>query len=420
MNQSMHKVVVTGCGILSPVGTGIKLFSLSLKNGNSNYSTVSFESGDEKCVYPAAQINNFQFKESVELLPLDMQLVKEAKRLRNISLSTSSAIYCALEAWADAGLYAENVNGQRVAIISSGTNTQQETLTNVREQYRDKLHFINPNYGLNFFDTDVIGVLSELLGVRGEGYASGAASASGNMAIIQGYRLISSEEYDVVIVVAPLMELSKYEYQALTSLGAMARLPQGADVSTVSCPFDNAHSGFVYGQSSGCIILESAGHSAKRKKMPYGSIAGYGIYLDGNRSPHPSTEGELIAISRALNKSNLQAHEIDYINTHGTGSVIGDQTEVAALAAAGLHGVKTNSTKSITGHGLSAAGVIECIATLIQMKENFIHPSLNLINPISVQLDWITECRQNNKVRNAISNGFAFGGVNTSIVIKNN
>jgi malonyl-ACP decarboxylase len=420
MNQSIQKVVVTGCGVMSSVGMGIQQFTLSLKNGHSNYSTVSFKNGDEKCVYPAAQINSFRFKESVECLPLDTQLVKETKHLRNISLSTSYGIYCALEAWADAGLSACNTNMQRVAIISSGTNTQQAMLTQVREQYSDKLHFINPNYGLNFFDSDVVGVLSELLGVRGEGYAAGAASASGNMAIIQGYRLIGSGEYDAVIVIAPLMELSKYEYQALTSLGAMARLPQVADVSTISCPFDNAHSGFVYGELSGCIILESAAHSAKRKKTPYGSIAGYGIYLDGNRNPNPSMEGELIAIKAALNKSNLQAHEIDYINTHGTGSAIGDKTEVAALVAAGLQGVKTNSTKSITGHGLSAAGVIECIATLIQMKESFIHPSLNLGNPISAQLDWITKCRQNSKLRSAISNGFAFGGVNTSIVIQNN
>jgi len=151
MNQFLkHKGEITGCGILSSIGVGKQQFSSSLKNGISNFSTLSFEINDDEYIYPTALIDEFVFKEIIENLPVDRQLIKKANEFRNISFSTSCAIYCALEAWADSGLNAGNVNLERVAIIAAGTNTQQAMLTSVREQYSSKLHFLNPNYGINF------------------------------------------------------------------------------------------------------------------------------------------------------------------------------------------------------------------------------------------------------------------------------
>lgn len=419
MNTAKENIQVTGMGVITPIGMGLQQFTTGLKNGKTNFSTTTFEREDHVFKFPVGSVDNFNFKELVATLNLNEEIITKAKRLRHISTSTAYGIYCALEAWADAGLNDTSFDLAKVAIVSGGTNTQQATLQMVQEEYREKLQFINPNYGFNFFDTDIIGTLSELLGIIGEGHCIGAASASGNMALIQGHRLISSNEYDVVMVVAPLMDLSMYEYQGFTALGAMAKLSNNINPTEMGRPFDREHAGFVYGQCAGCLVLESATHAAKRNKQPYGLVAGYGISMDANRNPNPSVAGEKKAILKAMEAANINPTQINYVNTHGTGSVIGDDTEAEALIAVGLSGVKANSTKSLTGHGLTAAGVVECIASLIQMKENFLHKSHNLMHPITEKIDWIKDASLSTDINYALTNSFGFGGINTSIIIKN-
>ncbi len=404
-------------GVVSPIGIGLNNFINGLKNGRTNFSITEFEQGGSLFKFPVAKLNGFNFKDAVSSIKLDETIVANAKRLRNISASTACGVYCALEAWADAGLDKADIDLSKIAIVSAGTNTQQAAFHSVQEEYRNKLGFINPKYGLNFFDTDIVGVLSELLGIKGEGHCIGAASASGNMAIIQGHRLLKSDDYDVVLVVAPLMDLSVFEYQGFTALGAMA-LADGMEAAAICRPFDADSVGFVYGQSAGCIILENEAHATKRSKQAYGKITGFGVGLDANRNPNPSTEGEAKAMLAALKMAELTPKQINYVNTHGTASRIGDKTEVDAIMAAGLEGVKANSTKSLIGHGLTAAGLVEAIATLVQMEGNFLHPSKNLVHPITDAIDWVTNNSIETKVEYAINNSFGFGGVNTSIVIE--
>lgn len=420
MNGLQTSIKVTGLGVITPIGIGLNQFTTALKNGTTNFSTIEFEQNQALFSFPIAQVNNFNLSELVSQININEIVMEKTKRLRNISTSASFGVYCALEAWADAGLKDANIDLSRVAIVSSGTNTQQATLKIMQDKYREKLQFMNPNYGLNFFDTDLLGVVSELLGIRGEGHAIGAGSASGNMAIIQGTRLIRSKEYDLVIVVAPLMDLSIYEFQGFTSMGAMARIGEGIDPSQICRPFDKGHSGFVNGQSAGCLILESQEHAAKRGKKAYGSIAGYGLSMDANRNPNPALEGEQTAMRSAMVSAGVAPDEISYVNTHGTASSIGDKTEVEALLSIGLEGVKANSTKSLIGHGLSAAGVVECIASLVEMRDNFIHQSHNLTDPINDKIDWIKQESHPMIIEYAMSNNFGFGGINTSIIIKKN
>ncbi len=420
MSALNDNVVVTGMGIVSPIGIGISQFATALKEGKTNFSVIEFVQTDQTFKFPVSKVENFDFKELLAQLQCKPEVIHQAKRLRNISLSAQYAVYAALEAWDDAGLDNAEIDLSRVAIISSGNNIQQGFLQQVQDQYRDKLQFINPNYGLYFFDTDAIGILTELLEITGEGHSIGAASASGNMAIIDAIRLLKSNEYDVVLVVSPLMDLSIYEYQGLTALGAMAKLSEGIAPSELCRPFDKDHNGFVYGQSGGCIIVESEAHATKRGKQAYGALIGYGISMDANRNPNPSVEGEKKAMLKAIESANIQPENINYVNTHGTGSAIGDQTEVEALLSVGLKGVKANSTKSLIGHGLSAAGIVECIATLIQMNQNFLHISHNLVSPITDKIDWVKEetLYTSTDTDYAISNSLGFGGVNTAIIMR--
>jgi len=418
MSLEFKSAQVTGMGAITPIGIGIESFSSSLKAGRSNFSTKEFNHLEKVFTFPIGEVEDFDFKALISTLGLSEDIVQKARKLRHVSKSALFGIFCTLEAWVNAGLCGTDVDLTRVAIISSGSNTQQASLINYQNDYAHKLEFLNPNYGLNFFDTDIIGILTELLGITGEGFAIGGASASGNMAIIQGQRLLSSTQYDLVVVLAPLMDLSVFEFQGLTMLGAMARMGEDIRPEDICRPFDLNANGFVYGQAAGCLILESETHAARRGKVPYGAIAGYGISMDANRNPNPSADGEQLAMQRAIKMAQISAKEVSYINTHGTSSSLGDTTEVKAILSLGLNNVKVNSTKSLIGHGLSAAGLIEAIACLLQMKDGFLHKSANLFNPITDQLDLVKEKTDISNMDFVLNNSFGFGGINTSLVIK--
>ncbi|MGN7825029.1 beta-ketoacyl synthase N-terminal-like domain-containing protein [Chitinophaga sp. 22536] len=413
--MSGMSVRVTGMGIATPVATGCRSYTAAISKGETRFSILSMESGGEIFRFPFSGLETSSFQPLTETLQLDGDIIRKAKQFRHISHSTRTGLYCALEAWSDAGLNGDNTDLSRVAVISCGSNTQHAMYKDIMDNYHDKLRFINPAYGFGFFDTDIVGVLSELLKIRGEGHCIGAASASGNMGIINGCRLLLGGEYDVVLVVAPLMDLSVFEYQAIAALGAMAPV---ADVPSAICrPFDRMHNGFVYGQSAGCMILESETHAAARNRSAYGTIRGYGVCMDANRNPNPSAAGEKTAIIKAITAANLTPAQISYVNTHGTGSKAGDLAEVEAILGAGLAGVRANSTKSLIGHGLSAAGVVEAITTLLQMNGGFLHPTSNLDNPVSNEIDWVRGTMIEAGIEYAVSNGFGFGGINTAIVL---
>lgn len=418
MLSSDVQVCVTGMGVVSPVGVGLEAFSESLKTGTTNFSSITFSRGDKKFRYPIASVTDFNTKTHLFNLGVAPELISKLISLRNISVGTLYGLCSALEALNNSGIQ-EGTDFTRVAIVSSGSNTQQGSLLDVQQKYESKLKFLNPNYAIGFFDSDIVGALSELTGARGEGYSIGAASASGNMAIIQGCRLIKSKEYDVVIVVAPMMDISVFEYQGFTSLGAMLSLNEEEESYTY-CPFDIRHNGFVSGQTAGCLILESSEHARRRGKESDGVIAGYGVCMDANRNPDPSLEGEVEAMRRALANAAISKEQIDYVNTHGSGSVVGDKTEVAAILQSGMKGVYANSTKSLTGHGLSSASLIEAIATIIQMRDKFLHGTNHLTNAISDEINWITKQSQPIDIEYSMSNGFGFGGINTSLIIKHN
>ncbi|KAA1242936.1 beta-ketoacyl synthase N-terminal-like domain-containing protein [Aquimarina sp. RZ0] len=411
-------VIISGIGAITPLGIGAASFANNLKIGQSNFSKISLEQSNASYQYIIGMAPDFDFKTEVKKLDLPEEVLKKALRLRHLSKSVLFGTYCALESLVDAGLVEKVMNSSKVAIVSAGSNTQQSNLHKIQEKYREKVTFINPNYAINFFDTDIVGVLSELLQIKGEGYSIGSASASGNMAIIHGKRLISYQSHDIVIVVAPLMDLSIFEYQGFINIGAMKAIDETLAPNNAYRPFDEKHSGFIYGQCAGCIVLESSEHASDRKKKGYGILSGYGVVMDGNRGAKPSKKGEAEAMRMAIYNSGLKAAHIDYVNTHGTGSVIGDTTEVEAMLDVGLQDVKANSTKSLTGHGLSAAGVIEAIACLIQLNHGFIHKSNNLSNPINNEINWIKEKSSGLNINTVLSNSFGFGGINTSLILK--
>lgn len=415
--DQIYKACVTGMGVITPIAIGIPAFTEALKKGKSNFAIKEYTVEDRIFNYIYGKVENFDLKKSIADSEFEEHWKLKINRLRDISSSTAYGIFCALEAWHNAKLPL-TIDKSKIAIVVAGSNTQQQYCQEIRDTYKSKMQFMKPSYGFNFLDSDMIGVASELFEITGEGFTVGAASASGNMGIIQACRLIENNEYDVVMVIAPMMDLSVFEYQGLSALGAMQPIASAIDEVPLYKPFDIDHGGFIYGQNAGAIILESKEYAQQRKAKVFGAISGYGVTLDANRNPNPSVDGEQRAIAKAMQKAGILPEQIDYINAHGTGAKLGDHTEVEALINLQLKNKPINSTKSLIGHGITAAGTVEAIASLIQMNGNFVHESLNLKTPIDYPMDWIQNYRDLHSIQYTLSNSFGFGGINTAIILE--
>jgi len=238
-------------------------------------------------------------------------------------------------------------------------------------------------------DTDVCGICTEQFGIRGSAYTVGGASASGHLAILQAIQAIRTGQLDVCIAVGALMDLSYWECQGLRVLGAMGSDRFADDPARACRPFDRCRDGFIFGECCGAVVIERGDAVRRQGVTTYAAVSGWAMVMDGHRNPDPSLDGEVEAITGALAHAGLTARDVDYINPHGTGSVVGDDTELKAIRACGLARASINATKSIVGHGLSAAGVVEVVATLVQMKASRLHPSRNLEDPIDPDLTWV-------------------------------
>jgi len=239
------------------------------------------------------------------------------------------------------------------------------------------------------------------------------------MALIHAAMLVASGQADACIALGALMDLSVWELQALRSAGAMGTDAFADDPARAARPFDRRHDGFIFGESCAALVVETARSAARRGVVPYGEILGWGIAGDASRGTAPSLDGEVDAINLALHNAGVSSIEVDYFNAHGTGSPIGDQTELAAIRAAGLSGASINATKSITGHGLTAAGAVEIAATLLQMRGGWLHPTLNLEQPLDPALNWVIGSSVDRPIEIAVSLSLGFGGINTAVCLRN-
>ena len=218
-----------------------------------------------------------------------------------------------------------------------------------------------------------------------------------------------------------MADLSPMELQGFFNLGAMGG-KKYKDLPTKACrPFDRDHEGFIWGQASACIVLESVRSMAARGARGLAELIGGSVVLDGNRLADPDVDGEVRAMKTALKSAELNASDVNYLNAHGTSSPLGDQTEVKAIRRVFdtcLKDLPINATKGLTGHCLYSAGVIEAIATTIQIRGAFLHPNKNLYHPIDEHCRFCGATSEPTAIQVAMSNAFGFGGINTSILIK--
>ena len=404
----IDNIEITGMGIVTSIGQEVATFKEALLSGETQFTYLKQPGRESIKPFIGAEIPDIDAK---TLFP------EYSGLLRTATKSAQVAIVAVAEAWQDAKLTLSKVNPERIGLVVGGSNLQQRYQQQIWQRYHSRQEFIRPTYGLTFWDTDILGLISQCFQIQGEGYSVGGASASGAVAIIHAARQILMGSSDICIALGALSDLSGAEFQALMNLGAMGS-ERFADRPDLACrPFDQDHDGFIYGEGCGAVILEKTDRAQQRGAKSHGQLKGWGLALDGNRSPEPSQKGEERAINTALAMADLQPESIDYVNTHGTGSPLGDKTEVAALKSVGLHHSLINSTKSLTGHCLTGAGVVEGIATILQMKFGFCHPTKNLVNPIDTSLNWVKETSVQLEIKYAISNSFGFGGINTALLI---
>jgi malonyl-ACP decarboxylase len=276
---------------------------------------------------------------------------------------------------------------------------------------------VRPSHAVTHLDIDAVGVVSEILDIHGEGWAVGAASASSAVAVIQAMRLLQSGEIRRCLVVAPASELSAVEMRALRDSGAMCDDNASADLPPLCRPFDQARSGFVFGQAAAAVLLELDSDAVP---PPLALLLGSGLRLDGRRGTTPSAEGQEEAMRRALRQAGVSPEEIGYVNAHATGSLVGDPCEARALANVFGDGRQplVNSSKAILGHGLSAAGLVELIATIEQLRRRLAHDNPNTTDPIAEIGDHLVGSVPAPIARPvALKNSFAFSGINASLVI---
>jgi malonyl-ACP decarboxylase len=424
-NTNNKRVFVSGMGCVNSIAESAAEFEQALKEGRQGIDFYR-ESQQKGPIKIGAEIRNFSLNKRMdhyfqnESIPQNL-LNKARKITRRSPFVIQTAIAAVLEAYIQADLFQKQISGERIGIIVAGNNLTNAVKNAYVEKCKNDLEYMSPSYALQFMDTDHIGTLSEIFGIFGEGCTVGGASASGNVGIIKAHEMLQLGIADICIVVGAMAELSDAEMYSFYNIGALGGRKFATEPGKACRPFDREHEGFIYGQGCGCFILESQESVSKRNVNVLAEMMGGAILLDGNRLSNPSEKGEARVMELALDRCGLVPEDIDYINAHGTSSPLGDETELKAIEHVWKDNVKNvwiNSTKGLIGHCLYAAGVMEAIASIIQMKEGFLHPNQNLVHPIQKGFRFVGNEAEERQIDTAISNSFGFGGINTSIVLK--
>jgi malonyl-ACP decarboxylase len=416
--SELSPVAITGMGVVCSIAHTIPEFTQAIREGRHGITNLPVDKNHS--VRIGALIKDFAWQDWVNSLKSSEPsfYTRVRKVLKNTTESTRLSAYAATQAVRDAHLGEQEDAADEVGLIVAGSNLAQDYIMQNWVRFRETGR-PNPRYALSFLDSNQVGCLSEIFSIRGPGFTIGAAAASGNAALFQAFHWIRSGIVRRCLVVGACIEFTALDLEAFAILGAACSGRWQDDPARACRPFDQAHEGFVWGQGAGCVVLESP--DAVNGRRVLGELVGASLLLDGNHLSDPRQKGEIRAMQLALNSGDLNPGCIGYINAHGTSAPLGDRTECAAIKSLfrdHLSRVWINSTKSLTGHCFSASGVIELIACVVQLNNGFIHPNRNLDSPIDRELKLVSQKAEPLDAEYALSNGFGFGGINSSVVVR--
>lgn len=413
--MELKRVVVTGIGALTPLGNTLQEYWDGLVHGVSGADMITLFDASKFRTKFACEIKGFE--------PTDFLDKKEA---RKIDRFTQLALVVSDQAMIDAGLNRDNINPDRVGVVFAsgigGLITFQHEVTDFARG--DGTPRFNPFFIPKMILDIAAGQISMRHNLRGPNFAVVSACASSTNAIMDAFNLIRLGKSDIILTGGSEAVISEAGVGGFNAMKAMSE--RNDDPKTASRPYDKDRDGFVMGEAAGILVLEELEHAKARGAKIYCEIAGAGATADAYHitAPHPEGLGATNVMLAALEDAGMKPDEIDYINTHGTSTPIGDGAEVKAITKVfGEHAYQLNisATKSMTGHCLGAAGVIEAIASIKAVMHNIAPPTINHFTDdpeLDPKLNFTFNKAQERPIRAALSNTFGFGGHNACVIVK--
>jgi len=406
------RVVVTGMGVITPLGNSLEEYWNSLIEGKSGIGKITrFDVSD----YPS--------KIAAEVKDFDASSYLDKKEMRRMDMVEQYAVAASQMAVNHAGLDLENMDLDRAGVvIGSGIGG----ITTFESQHRSLIDS-GPNRVSPFFIPMMIidmcaGLVAIRFNFRGPNYATVSACSSASHAILDSFRIIQRGEADVMITGGAESTITPTSLAGFCSARALS--VRNDEPERSSRPFDKDRDGFVMGEGAGILILESLESARARGAHIYAEIIGGGMTCDAHHmtAPLPDGNGARLAMANGLRDSGLGPDDIDYINSHGTATILGDPAETKAIKAVfgeRAYKIPINSTKSMVGHLLGAGGAVELIASVLTLKNGMIHPTINLDNPDpECDLDYVPHQSREAEINTFLSNSFGFGGHNVTLIAK--
>jgi len=411
--MELKRVVVTGLGALTPIGNNVKDFWNNLTNGVSGSDMITRFNSDK-----------FKTKFACEIKGFDPYDFFDRKEIRKLDLFAQFAIVSSDEALTDSGIDIKTVRSERAGVIYGSGIGGFGTF------YKEITEYANSNGTPRFSPFFIPKIISDIAagqisiryGFRGPNYATVAACATSTNAIIDAYNLIRLNKADIFVTGGSEASITAAGIGGFNALQALST--NNNEYKTASRPFDKTRDGFVMGEGAGTLILEEYEHAKKRGANIYAELIGGGMSADAYHltAPHPEGLGAFYVMKNVLEDAEVNPEAIDYINVHGTATYLGDISEAIAINKIfkdHAHKLNISSTKSMTGHMLGAAGVVEAIAAILATVHDIVPPTINFTTPdpeIDKDLNFTFNKAQERKVNLAMSNTFGFGGHNSSII----
>ena len=413
----MKRVVITGMGIVSPVGTGIEYAWKNIVNGVSGVRKIdTFDASDL-----TSQIAGLPIV-GTEPGQYNPDAVVDVREQRKMDKCIIYGVVAADEAMRDAGLADYDGDKTRMGVsIGAGIGGLNTIYDNCAELYVNGPRHISPFFIPKVIINMTAGHVSIKYGLKGPNLSVVTACASAAHSIGEAVRLIQHGDADVMVAGGSEGAVGKIGVAGFCAMKALSTRNDAPEKA--SRPWDKDRDGFVMAEGAGILVLEEYEHAVARGAKIYAEVAGYGLSGDAYHitAPAPGGEGGLRAMQAALRDAGMQPGDVDYINAHGTSTGLGDMGELAAVKTLfGGTNACMSSTKSMTGHLLGAAGAVEAIFCVMSIRDGIVPPTINLENPEEEVGDFnlVPNVAQNRPVNVALSNSFGFGGTNASLIIK--
>lgn len=409
----MKRVVITGIGAITPLGNDVQTTWTHILQGKSGIDLIKSFDTSKHTVKIAGEVKDFQPETKVD-----------PKMLKRLDRCVQLSIWATIEAVADAGIDFEKYNKTDIGVIIGsgigGLLTWEEEHTKFMNQGPSR---VSPFLIPMMIPDMTSGYVAIYYGLKGPNYTTVSACASGAHAIGTAFREIKLGNASVIITGGAEAPVTPFALAGFSNMRALSR--RNEEPQKASRPFDQARDGFVMAEGAATLILEELEFALKRGAKIYAEIVGFGATGDGYHitAPSPDGEGARRAMERALKEAGCKKEDINYINTHGTSTDLNDKFEAKAIKDLfGDHAPKIalNSTKSMIGHTLGAAGAIEAVVSVLSINEQILHPSINLENPDPecAGLNFVLNGARKTKIDFVLSNSLGFGGHNVSLCFK--